>query len=477
VVGLMRHSDSSWRNYYMARDTEGTGRWEMWMWDIDQLFGNDTEDDDGDFLTPAANGQKFMIALMNHPEFREMYFRRLRTLEDRYLNNSYFLATYDSVGAPYLADAELDRQLWGGRTWEKKRNRLVRGLDGRRLIFSNHRGPGEIPPSATGSTPIVINEIPYQLNKTRLIEKIADLVRDKSLEGVSDLRDESDRDGMRIVVELKRGEVAEVVLNNLYKQTPLQTTFGIIMLAIVGGRPRVLGLLDFVERFIEFRHEVVQRRTEFDLRKAEARAHILEGLTIALDHLDAVITLIRGARNPAAARVGLMDEFELSQSQAQAILDMQLQRLTGLERQKVVDELADLLQSGGKPVETALTRLVQRGREAGIHLVSCTQKPTAGLIGGAMKANYPVRLVGAVAGKDEARYATGLSDSGAEKLAGAGDFLLVVKGEALRFQAAWLSAADLRASVERLETERAVPAFAPPDKAIAGSHDVLLPGS
>ena len=189
---------------------------------------------------------------------------------------------------------------------------------------------------------IVINEIPYQLNKTRLIEKIADLVRDKSLEGVSDLRDESDRDGMRIVVELKRGEVAEVVLNNLYKQTPLQTTFGMIMLAIVGGRPRVLSLLDLVERFIEFRHEVVQRRSEFELRKAEARAHILEGLTTALDHLDAVITLIRGARNPAAARVGLMEEFELSQIQAQAILDMQLQRLTGLERQKVVDELAGL---------------------------------------------------------------------------------------------------------------------------------------
>ena len=189
---------------------------------------------------------------------------------------------------------------------------------------------------------IVINEIPYQLNKTRLIEKIADLVRDKSLEGISDLRDESDRDGMRIVVELKRGEVAEVVLNNLYKQTPLQTTFGMIMLAIVGGRPRVLSLLDFVERFIEFRHEVVQRRTQFDLRKAEARAHILEGLAIALDHLDAVITLIRGARNPAEARVGLMDAFELSQIQAQAILDMQLQRLTGLERQKVVDELTEL---------------------------------------------------------------------------------------------------------------------------------------
>ena len=190
---------------------------------------------------------------------------------------------------------------------------------------------------------IVINEIPYQLNKTRLIEKIADLVRNKSLTGVSDLRDESDRDGMRIVVELKRGELAEVVLNNLFKQTPLQTTFGMIMLAIVGGRPRVLSLLDFVERFIEFRHEVVRRRTEYELRKGEARAHILEGLKIALDHLDAVITLIRGAPNPGEARVALIERFELSQIQAQAILDMQLQRLTGLERQKVLDELAELL--------------------------------------------------------------------------------------------------------------------------------------
>ena len=190
---------------------------------------------------------------------------------------------------------------------------------------------------------IVINEIPYQLNKTRLIEKIADLVRSKSLSGVSDLRDESDRDGMRIVVELKRGELAEVVLNNLFKQTPLQTTFGMIMLAIVGGRPRVLSLLDFVERFIEFRHEVVRQRTEYELRKGEARAHILEGLKIALDHLDAVITLIRGAPNPGAARVDLRERFELSQIQAQAILDMQLQRLTGLERQKVLDELAELL--------------------------------------------------------------------------------------------------------------------------------------
>lgn len=189
---------------------------------------------------------------------------------------------------------------------------------------------------------IVINEIPYQLNKVRLIEKIADLVRDKSLEGISDLRDESDRDGMRIVIELKRGEVPEVVLNNLYKQTPLQTTFGVIMLAIAGGRPRVLPLLDMVEQFVAFRHDVVRRRTEFDLRKAEARAHILEGLKIALDQLDAVIALIRSAPNPAEARTGLMETFALSQIQAQAILDMQLQRLTGLERKKVLDELAEL---------------------------------------------------------------------------------------------------------------------------------------
>ena len=189
---------------------------------------------------------------------------------------------------------------------------------------------------------IIVTEIPYQLNKTRLIEKIAELVRGKSIEGISDLRDESDRRGMRIVIELKRGEVAEVVLNNLYKHTPLQTTFGVIMLAIVDGRPRILGLLDLVERFIGFRREVVRRRTDHELRKAEARAHILAGLKIALDHLDAVIALIRGAGSPAEARDGLIERFELSRIQAQAILDMQLQRLTGLERQKVLDELAEL---------------------------------------------------------------------------------------------------------------------------------------
>jgi DNA gyrase subunit A len=192
---------------------------------------------------------------------------------------------------------------------------------------------------------IVVTEIPYQVNKARLLEKIAELVREKTIEGVSDLRDESDRDGMRIVIELRRGEVPEVVLNNLYKHTQLQTTFGIIMLAIVGGRPRVLPLLEIIEHFIEFRREVVRRRTEFELRKAEARAHILEGLKIALDHLDEIIKLIRGSKNPPEARDGLMTQFRLSQVQAQAILDMQLQRLTGLERQKIVDELAELLKT------------------------------------------------------------------------------------------------------------------------------------
>ena len=189
---------------------------------------------------------------------------------------------------------------------------------------------------------IVVTEIPYQLNKTRLLERIAELVRDKALEGIADLRDESDRDGMRIVIELKRGEVAEVVLNNLFKQTQLQQSFGIITLAIVAGRPKVLSLLEVIEHFIDFRREVVRRRIEFELRKAEARAHILEGLKIALDHLDAVIKLIRGSKNPAEAKAGLITQFSLTEIQSQAILDMQLQRLTGLERDKILGELATL---------------------------------------------------------------------------------------------------------------------------------------
>src|SRR5713101_3682939 len=192
---------------------------------------------------------------------------------------------------------------------------------------------------------LVFTEIPYQVNKAKLIERIADLVREKTIEGISDLRDESDREGMRIVVELKRGEVPEVILNNLYKHTPLQLSFGIIMLAIVGGRPKVMTLLEMIESFVDFRQEVVRRRTEFELRKAEARYHVLEGLKIALDHVDAVIALIRGSKTVAEAREGLMTQFALSQIQSQAILDMQLQRLTGLERQKILDELAELLKT------------------------------------------------------------------------------------------------------------------------------------
>ena len=196
----------------------------------------------------------------------------------------------------------------------------------------------------TEKVSIVVTEIPYQVNKAKLVEKIADLVRDKIIEGIADLRDESDRDGTRIVIELKRGEVGEVILNNLYKHTQLQIGFGVIMLAIVGGRPRVLNLLELLESFIEFRREVVRRRTEFELRKAEARHHILEGLRTALDRLDAVITLIRGSKTVPEARAGLVTQFGLSDLQAQAILDMQLQRLTGLERQKILDEIAELLQ-------------------------------------------------------------------------------------------------------------------------------------
>ncbi|HEX4915720.1 MAG TPA: DNA topoisomerase (ATP-hydrolyzing), partial [Vicinamibacterales bacterium] len=189
---------------------------------------------------------------------------------------------------------------------------------------------------------IIVTEIPYQVNKSKLLERIAELVREKTIEGISDLRDESDRTGMRIVIELKRGEVAEVILNNLYKHTSLQQTFGIITLAIVSGRPKVLSLLEVIENFVDFRREVIRRRIEFELRKAEARAHILEGLRIALDNLDAVIKLIRGSKNPPEAKLGLTSQFGLTDIQAQAILDMQLQRLTGLERQKILDELAEL---------------------------------------------------------------------------------------------------------------------------------------
>jgi DNA gyrase subunit A len=189
---------------------------------------------------------------------------------------------------------------------------------------------------------IVITEIPYQLTKTRLIDKIVELHREKTIEGIADVRDESDRQGMRIVIDIKKGEPSQIILNNLYKHTPLQDTFGVIMLAIVEQRPRVLTLLEVCELFVDFRRDVVRRRTAHDLRKAEARAHILEGYAIALDHLDEVIKLIRAAKNPEEARVGLISRFGLSEIQAKAVLDLQLQRLTNMERQKIVDELAEI---------------------------------------------------------------------------------------------------------------------------------------
>ncbi len=190
----------------------------------------------------------------------------------------------------------------------------------------------------TGKEQVIISEIPYQVNKVRLIEQIRDLVLEKKLEGVADLRDESDREGMRIVVELKRDAVAEMIINQLYKHTALQESFGINLLAIVDGKPRLLNLKEALKCFLDHRKEVITRRTAYDLRKAEERLHILEGYRIALDNLDAVISLIRNSADPRIAKDGLMTNFALSELQAQAILDLRLQRLTGLERDKIMDE-------------------------------------------------------------------------------------------------------------------------------------------
>ena len=186
---------------------------------------------------------------------------------------------------------------------------------------------------------IVIQELPYQVNKARLVEKIAELVREKRLEGISDLRDESDREGIRVVLELKKGTIAQVVLNTLYKNTQLQDTFGIIMLALVNQQPKVLNLKEILYHFVMFRKEVVTRRTEFDLKKAQEKEHIYLGLKIAIDNMDAVVALIRAATDPAEALSRLVENFSLTEIQGKAILEMRLQRLTGLERQKIVDEL------------------------------------------------------------------------------------------------------------------------------------------
>jgi DNA gyrase subunit A len=225
---------------------------------------------------------------------------------------------------------------------------FIMGKDGIQSAYRTGRGSivmrakAEIEARKGDQESIVISEIPYQVNKARLIEKIAELAREERIRGIKDVRDESDRHGMRIVVDVKKGEPAQVILNNLYKHTPLQDSFGTIFLAIVDQRPRVLNLLEACELFIDFRRDVVRRRTAFELRKAEARAHVLEGYVIALDHLDEVIALIRAARTPEIAKTGLVERFKLTEIQADEILKLQLQRLTGLERQKIQDELAEL---------------------------------------------------------------------------------------------------------------------------------------
>ena len=206
------------------------------------------------------------------------------------------------------------------------------------------RGRTEVEELRNKKQAIVVTELPYQVNKARLIEKIASLVKDKRVNGISDLRDESDRHGMRIVIELRRDALHDVVLNQLNKLTPLQDSFNVNMVAIVDGRPEVLRLTDLLEKFVEHRVDVVTRRTVFQLREAEKRAHILEGLKIALDNLDAVIALIRASASPAEAKSGLMSQFGLSDIQAQAILDMRLQRLTALERDKIIAELKETLE-------------------------------------------------------------------------------------------------------------------------------------
>jgi DNA gyrase subunit A len=195
-----------------------------------------------------------------------------------------------------------------------------------------------------GRESIIITEIPYQQNKAKLVEKIAYLVKDKRIESISEIRDESDRHGMRIVLDLKKDEIAEVVLNQLYKHTPLQKSFGIILLSIVNNKPEILNIKQILEHFILHRKVVVYRRTAFELKKAEARAHILEGLKVAIQNMDEVVALIRGSANPPEARKGLMETFDLSEIQAQSILEMRLQKLTGLEREKIINELDELLE-------------------------------------------------------------------------------------------------------------------------------------
>lgn len=226
---------------------------------------------------------------------------------------------------------------------------IILGRSGIRRAFETGRGSVtirgkvEVIENKNGTTTVLVTELPYQVNKAKLIEKIAELVREKRIDGITELNDESDRNGMRIVMQLRRDVNANVVLNNLYKHTALQTTFGINTLALVNGEPKVLSLKECLQHYLDHQVLIIRRRTQFDLNRAEARAHILEGLRIALDNLDAVISLIRASETTEIARNGLMESFELSHKQAQAILDMRLQRLTGLEREKIEEEYNNLL--------------------------------------------------------------------------------------------------------------------------------------
>src|SRR5262244_3929795 len=227
---------------------------------------------------------------------------------------------------------------------------FIYGTDGVREAYETGKGIVQMrartsveTDKRSGRNSIIAHEIPYQVNKARLIERIAEMVNEKRIEGIADLRDESDRDGMRVVIELKRDAIPEVVQNQLFKLSQLQESFGVNMLAIVGGRPKLLNLREALQVFIDHRKDVITRRTIYDLRKAQERLHILEGLKIAIEHLDAVIALIRAAADPAAARTGLMGQYGLSDAQAQAILDMRLQRLTNMERDKIIEEHAEVL--------------------------------------------------------------------------------------------------------------------------------------
>ncbi len=226
---------------------------------------------------------------------------------------------------------------------------IIRGKEGIKSAYTTGRGLLKIHAKAgieeqkSGKEAIVVTELPYQVNKASLIESMADLVRDKKIEGISDIRDESDKDGIRVVIEVKRGENSQVILNNLYKHTQMQETFGVIMLALVNGKPQVLNLKQLLQNYIEHRKDIIVKRTKFDLKKAQDRAHILEGLKIALDNLDKIIKLIKQSKSPQAAKEALMKSFSLSERQAIAILEMQLQRLTALEREKIDEEYLELI--------------------------------------------------------------------------------------------------------------------------------------